>query len=143
MKTEYTNQLQREASGHEHEPANNYFFQTICDKHDFIDVEYTRSGTNEKGFTTQCKNCGYFVPAKPTPSSTVDLEREAEELYPNNCMGPTGTMIARNAYIKGRQTSQKGLEELIEWLKYCQENGWIKLKVTELLTKATELLNKH
>lgn len=91
--------------------------------------------------------------AQPTPStpspSTVDFEREAEELYPYHSDLDTKLIYnyvqesKRKAYIQGRQTtSQEGLRELVDWM----ENGtWVVDKddlKDFILTKANEILNR-
>lgn len=68
-------------------------------------------------------------PHEPTPSpSTVDFEREADELYPYHSDLDTKLIYnyvqesKRKAYIKGRQTtSQEGLRELVEWKSLKEE----------------------
>lgn len=96
----------------------------------------------------------------PTPSSTVDLEREAEELYHDPHpkeryydRAMDTVIMKRTCYIKGRQTSQKGLEELIEALKHIEkicdnqnsthEIIWrIAYNAINEYTKATEILTQ-
>lgn len=147
---------------------NQHYFQSICEEHEFVEVEYTRTGTNEKSYTTQCKKCGFSIPTTPSStldgthamikmacdtSSIVDLEREAEELYqpPQTDTGYELYNVwevidaERAAYIKGRQTtSQKRLVELIEWAKEEEKHQPTgRVSFIELITKATELLTKN
>jgi len=89
------------------------------------------------------------IEPQPTLSSTVDFEREAEELYPYHSDLDTKLIYnyvqesKRKAYIQGRQTtSQEGLRELVDWM----ENGtWVVDKddlKDFILTKANEILNR-
>lgn len=168
---EYASQFKPTPSSTE---INQHYFQSICEEHEFVEVEYTRTGTNEKSYTIQCKKCGFSIPTTPSStldgthamikmacdtSSIVDLEREVKGIIGDCTCGEIYTsrkMIAPDCnwcnngqdlieLIKGRQTtSQKGLDELIEWAKEEEKHQPTgRVSFIELITKATELLTKN
>lgn len=157
MKTEYTNQLQREIESYPNDGGIPVIVNSTPPKP-------TPSSTVE-GLTRTIKFESEeeyhsfikwrFLRTSSDIISTVDLEREAEELYPDfivvNKEGVEENLCIpeRAAYIKGRQTSQKGLEELIEGIDeaindhltdnaICSE--YVKRALMVVRNKATELL---
>lgn len=157
MKTDYTNNRQREMGG----GLGNTLIKTaheIWEKHcpPTFGREHSRF-TTPHIIDAMEEYASQFKPIPPsTEALTVDFEREAELEFPyyNNLSGSQINSQSkrsynyvqdskRDGYIKGRKTtSQEGLRELVDWM----ENGtWVVDKddlKDFILTKANEILNR-